>query len=65
MNKSRVHIIKRETGWAVKREGAQKASKVFGTRDDAKNSAKSYREKGHDVIVHKEDGTIAKWLKAY
>jgi phosphoglucomutase len=65
MNKSRVHIIKRETGWAVKREGAQKASRVFGTKNDAKINTESYREKGHDIIVHKKDGTIEKWLKAY
>jgi Uncharacterized protein conserved in bacteria (DUF2188) len=64
MDKSRVHIIKRGTGWAVRKEGAQKASRIFDTKSDAQNNTQSYRKNGHDIIVHKTDGTIEKWLKA-
>jgi hypothetical protein len=64
MNKTRVHIIKRDEGWAVKKEGGQKASRVYESKEEAKQNSRSYREKGHDVIVHKRDGTIEKWEKA-
>ena len=41
---SRVHIISREDGWAIK-------------------NARKLIEQGHDVIVHKKDGSIQKWEK--
>ncbi len=64
MNKTRVHIIKREEGWAVKKEGGQKASRVYESKKDAEEHSQSYREKGHDVIVHRRDGSVEKWEKA-
>jgi hypothetical protein len=64
MDKSRVHIIKRESGWAVKKEGDQKASKIHESKEEAREHSRVYREKGHDVIIHKRDGSIEKWEKA-
>jgi hypothetical protein len=64
MEKTRVHIIKRESGWAVRKEGNQKASKIFDTKDGAWQHSQTFRQKGHDVIIHKTDGSIEKWEKA-
>jgi len=59
----RYHVTKRGDGWAVKREGSQKASKVYRTKEDAQNDAQRFREKGNDVVIHKRDGSIEKWQK--
>ncbi len=59
----RVHIISSKGGWAIKKQGASKASKVYPDKDSAMGSAQAMREKGHDVIVHKKDGTIQRWVK--
>jgi len=60
----RVHIISRKDGWAVKKEGTTKASKIYKKKDSAVNDAKKLKKSGHDVIIHKKDGTIQKWEKA-
>ena len=57
----RLHIIKRGERWAVKSEGASKASKIYATKEQAASSA---RKSGKIVIVHKKDGTIQKWIPA-
>jgi len=60
----RVHIITREQDWAIKKEGASRASKIYPNKQDAVDSAEKLRQSGHDVIVHKRDGTIQDWKKA-
>jgi len=64
MEKQRVHIIKRKSRWALRKEGNQKASRIFETKEDARQHIQSYRQKGHDVVIHKKDGSIEKWEKA-
>jgi hypothetical protein len=64
MNKTRVHIIKRDHGWAIKKEGDLKASKVYNTKEDARLQSLAYRAKGHDIVIHNSDGSIEKWEKA-
>jgi uncharacterized protein YdaT len=60
----RVHVISRKDGWAVKKEGNTKASKVFDRKEAAVEGAKKL-SKGHsDVIVHKKDGSIQRWERA-
>jgi hypothetical protein len=56
----RVHVISRKDGWAVKKEGNTKASKVFNRKEAAVEGARKL-SKGHDVIVHKKDGSIQRW----
>ncbi|MBL4694665.1 DUF2188 domain-containing protein [Candidatus Gracilibacteria bacterium] len=63
MPKDRVHVVKRSNGWAVRRQGASKASGVFRNQRDARNAAENYRNKGSDVIIHKSDGSIHRWRK--
>jgi hypothetical protein len=60
----RAHVIKRESGWAVKKEGNLKATKVYKTQDAAIKGAQKLRSSGHDVIVHGRDGSIKNWQKA-
>lgn len=63
MSSKRIHIIKREDGWAVKKQGAQRASKIYPTKEDAKSGTKDLQRKGHDIIIHKRDGSIEEWKK--
>jgi len=60
----RVHVTSRTKGWAVKKQGLSKASRVYPTKDSAVTSAKKYRSQGLDIVIHKKDGTIEKWEKA-
>lgn len=59
----RIHVISRESGWAVKREGRSKASRVHRTKESAVKDARRQKEKGSDVIIHNKDGSIEKWEK--
>ncbi|TAF77064.1 MAG: DUF2188 domain-containing protein [Bacteroidetes bacterium] len=45
-------MIKRTNGWAIKKEGNTKASKIFDTKADAESNSSIYRTHGHDIIVH-------------
>jgi hypothetical protein len=54
----RYHITKRGTGWALRRESARKATKIFDTKSEAKRGAEKYRAKGYDIIVHKKNGYV-------
>ena len=58
---SRVHIISRDDGWAIIKEGNTRATKVYENKDTAIKNARKLIEQGHDVIVHKKDGSIQKW----
>lgn len=60
---SRVHVLTNKNGWAIKREGATKAYKVFDTKEAAVNSAVRNKS-ARNVIVHNRDGAIASWRKA-
>lgn len=57
----RFHIIKREEGWAVKKQGAQRAFKVYPTKKEAQIFTKKFLREGHDIVIHKDDGTIESW----
>ncbi|MCK5020327.1 MAG: DUF2188 domain-containing protein [Candidatus Peribacteraceae bacterium] len=57
----RIHIISRRQGWAVKKEGALRAMKIFKDRSVAISSALELAWKGFDIIKHKKDGTV-EWI---
>lgn len=63
-NEGRVHIIKRSDGWVLKKQGAERASRKYPTKEEAMDSARLYRLKGYDVVVHRADGTVEHWLKS-
>ena len=60
----RTHVVKRESGWAVKKEGAQRATKVYTTKEQAVKGAEKSRKAGSDVVIHKKDGSIQEWKKS-
>lgn len=59
----RVHVISRKDGWAVKKEGNTKASRLCDKKEAAVEVARKL-SKGRDVIVHKKDGSIQKWERS-
>lgn len=53
------HVIKHPKGWAVRKPGASKASRVLSTQKEAENVAdKMARRNKGVVIVHGRDGSI-------
>lgn len=59
----KIHVISRNGAWAVKSEGATRASRIYKTKDAAvKGATKS--SNGRDVVIHKRDGSIDKWKKS-
>jgi len=62
MAATKTHIIKRGDGWAVKKQGRTRASKVYKSQDDAIRGAKKMNSSA-EIIVHKRDGSVRKWIK--
>lgn len=59
MTKKSTHVVPRNVGWAVKKEGASRASKNFTTQADAVKFAKQLAQKEKaELYVHRRDGTI-------
>lgn len=55
------HVVPHEKGWAVKRIGAKKATKVFDKQSSANKHAKKIADNNKaSVYVHGEDGKIRK-----
>lgn len=53
------HVVPHEKGWAVKREKADRASKVFKTKEEAMKWGREQSKKNNtEFIPHKKDGTI-------
>lgn len=59
MAKNNVHIVKHAEGWAAKREGADRASKVTETQEEAIDAGRriTQRERG-ELVIHGRDGKI-------
>jgi len=60
--KAAIHVTKHKSGgWQVKKEGAQRALKLFKTQKEAIDHAKMIeKEKGTGYIIHKADGSTRK-----
>ena len=56
-NSGRVHVVPSKDGWAVKKEGAVRASVVKQTKAGAVKAANNIKSVER-VVVHKKDGTI-------
>lgn len=58
-DKKNIHVVPHPEGWAVKREGAERASRVFDTKKEAEEFAREKaRQDGVEFISHRKDGTI-------
>ncbi len=60
-NDNRYHVISRDKGWAIKREGSSKATGVFSTKNDATRASEKFQKQNNDVVIHNKDGTISEW----
>jgi uncharacterized protein YdaT len=56
-NSGRVHVVPSKDGWAVKKEGAKRASVVKSTKSSAVKAANNLGNAVR-IVVHKKDGTI-------
>lgn len=60
----RVHVISRGKKWGVMKEDKSRASRLYDEKEDAINHANGLRnEEGYEVVIHREDGTVEKWIK--
>lgn len=58
--KKNVHVVPHEEGWAVKREGAKRASSVHGTKAPATEAGrKTAKAEKVELVIHNKDGKIS------
>ncbi len=54
-----VHTVPHDDGWANLREGADRVSKTFPTKQEAQDAGRDTAKREHtEHVVHKKDGTI-------
>lgn len=59
MSKKDIHVVKHDEGWAVRREGAERASSVHDTKAAAMEQARNQGRRDHvEVVEHGRDGRI-------
>jgi hypothetical protein len=59
MSKKGVHVVPRGNGWAVKREGSSRASKVTETQRQAIQAGReTARREGAELVIHSQSGRI-------
>jgi Uncharacterized protein conserved in bacteria (DUF2188) len=59
MIKKSNHVVPSSSGWAVKKSGAERASKVFETKDKAVDYAKELsKSEKTELFIHKSNGMI-------
>jgi uncharacterized protein YdaU (DUF1376 family) len=57
--KPEVHTVPHKDGWANKRAGSDRASKVYGTKAEAQAAGRdTARREKVEHLVHRKDGTI-------
>jgi hypothetical protein len=60
MSKRSVHVVPHKDGWAWRRQGNQRVSRVHATKQeavrDARMAAKSWQV---ELVIHKRDGNIS------
>lgn len=61
MAKGKIHVVPYNGGWAIRREGNSKASKLLETKNEAIEEARNMAWKNNEeVIVHNKKGNISK-----
>jgi hypothetical protein len=60
MAKKDVHVVPHDDGWAVKREGNDRASSVHPTKSDAVDSGRGAAKADKvELVIHNRDGRIS------
>ena len=53
------HVVPAKDGWAVRRAGSSKATKMFGTQREAIERGREIaRKQGSELLIHGRDGRI-------
>lgn len=59
MSKKDIHVAPHPDGWAVKREGGERASSVHGRKEDALDAGRELARKDEvELVIHGRDGKI-------
>lgn len=58
MAKEVLHVVPHGDGWAVKKEGNERASSTHDTQKNAIEGARSLASTGDDIVIHRPDGSI-------
>lgn len=59
MSKRDIHVVPHPDGWAVKREGAERASSVHERKVDALEAGRALARKDEvELVIHGLDGRI-------
>ncbi len=58
MSKEVFHVVPQGEGWAVKREGNDRAVANKDTQKEAIDSAREAAKEGDEIVIHRADGTI-------
>lgn len=59
MSKKDIHVTTHKDGWAVRREGGDRASSVHDTKAQAMEQARNQGRRDHvEVVEHGRDGKI-------
>lgn len=59
MTKRNQHVVPRNDGWAVKGAGAERATVVLNTQQEAIERARNIaRHQGTELLIHGRDGRI-------
>jgi hypothetical protein len=55
------HVVSNpKGGWSVVKGGSERASKTFGTRQEATSWGRTVsKNQNSDLVIHKVDGTVA------
>jgi hypothetical protein len=60
------HVVPRKKGWAVRREGSEKVSKLFVSQSDAMDYAGNIAIKDDvSMVVHKHNGEFKNFRHGY
>lgn len=58
-SKRNQHVVPHQEGWAVKGEGAKRATEVFDRKADATARGREIaRNQGSELLIHGSDGKI-------
>lgn len=65
-NESRHVIPNKDGGWSVRKPGSSRSSRVFNTKKEAVDYARSQvKTDGSEIYVHKKDGSISEKRSVY
>lgn len=60
MSGKNIHVVPHDDGWAIKKEGNQRASSICDTKKEAQKIATEFaKSEKSELIVHNKDGKIS------